>query len=127
MAVIKLIDESVPVGKHKAKFLGVKPHESQYGKALRFGWQVIGGEHNGAVATRICNTKATTKNATGRILAGLAGREPSANLEVDPDGLVGREYWIEVAEVQSGGTRVESLSPVGAADSEAAEDLPDWA
>jgi len=45
-----------PVGMYKATFAGVEetPPHPEFGKAVRFKFKIVGGEHDGEEATVIC-------------------------------------------------------------------------
>ena len=112
MAAFTIIDDSVPAGRYRARFLGVKPIENQFGPGLKFGFQIIEGKSADAVVTRICSGRPTIRNSTGKLLAGLAGQQPAAGMQIDPEEHKHCEYWITVASAREGGVRVEGIEPV---------------
>ncbi len=101
---------TVPAGAFRAKFTGVEDTEhEEYGAGFRFVFKVVGGDHDGEDATRITGDRATSKNALGKMLAGITGGGIEVGQQVDIEACVEKEYLINVGETKGGGTRVESV------------------
>jgi hypothetical protein len=114
MAKFNVQPGGVPPGTYRARFLGVEDTTHvEYGAGLRFVFQVLTGDYAGQKTSRITATAVTPRNSAGRMIAGLLGRELTPGEDVDPDELVGREYFVEVETAQNGATRVASVIPVG--------------
>lgn len=105
---------SPPPGVYRATFEGVTETEHEkYGPGVIFSWKVVGGEHDGKVASRAGKPEATTGNTTGKLLAQLLGEQFKPG-EVNLDAVVGRAYTIVVGLSPQGDgkkTRVESCMP----------------
>jgi hypothetical protein len=101
-----------PPGHYLAKFTGIESvtHE-EYGPGVKWKWEILQGEHAGKMAARTTGTAASVKNACGKMLAGVLGRELKQGEQVDLDQLVGREFLIVVAPTEGGSTRVEAAVP----------------
>jgi hypothetical protein len=99
-----------PAGIYTATFQGVtKTHHEEYGDGARFDWKIVGGEHDGRLASRTCKPQPTAKNATGRLMAGLVGGATKPGEKVSLAAFVGKTYTIVVAVASNGtSTRVES-------------------
>jgi hypothetical protein len=99
-----------PAGIYKATFQGVtKTHHEEYGDGARFDWKIVGGEHDGRIASRTCKPQPTAKNATGRLMAGLVGGATKPGEKVSLATFVGKTYTIVVGVASNGtSTRVES-------------------
>jgi hypothetical protein len=99
-----------PVGIYKATFVGVvKTNHPEYGDGARFDFKVVGGEHDGRIASRTCKPQPTAKNATGRLMAGLIGAAAKPGEKVSLAAFIGKTYTIVVGQAQNGtSTRVES-------------------
>lgn len=105
---------TVPAGAFRAKFVDVEETEhEEYGAGLRFVFEVIGGDHNGEVATRITSDRPTPKNAAGRMIAGLTGQGLTPGQAVDLASHVGEEYLIQVEETKNGSTRIGAVIRAG--------------
>jgi len=99
-----------PPGIYDAIFQGVtKTHHEEYGDGARFDFKIVGGEHDGKIASRTCKPQPTAKNATGRLMAGLLGAAAKPGEKVSLAACVGRVYTIVVGTASNGtSTRVES-------------------
>ena len=104
-----------PAGMYKARLDRVEPREkNEFGNAVRFVFKVTVGDHADEEASRIVGVDRppTSKNALGRLLAGLNGGPISVGQKIDPGAFIGREYLLQVGEAPHGnGTRVESVLP----------------
>jgi hypothetical protein len=105
---------TVPPGQYRGKFAGCsksKPHPD-YGEGFVLDWTITAGKYAGERIGRVVGTRPTVKNAFGKLLRGLLGRQPQPAEDVDLDVLVGKEYWLMVEESDSGSTRVGSAVAV---------------
>jgi hypothetical protein len=99
-----------PAGIYKAQFIGVeKTNHPEYGDGARFDWKVVGGEHDGKTASRTCKPTPSSKNVTGKLMAGLLGGAMKPGEKVSLASCVGKTYTIVVGLAQNGtSTGVES-------------------
>ena len=97
-----------PVGHHSATFTDafeMPPSDNGYGPAMKLVWTL----EDGSEATRICSLQPTARNATGKLLAGLLGRQLEPNSDWDIGPCIGQKYLVVVEMSESGnGTRVTS-------------------
>ncbi len=98
-----------PAGAYRARFLGATQIEhDSYGPGALFTWEILDGDQAGKTAGRVTDIKATTSNATGRIIAGLTGGPVKAG-GVSVESCVGKVYLIQVDPTSDGKkTRVTS-------------------
>jgi hypothetical protein len=101
----------VPAGAYLGEFAGWEMCENEHGKGVKWRWTITSGEHTGRVASRITGSRPSPKNACGRILNALAGRELKDGESFDPGTCVGRKYMVVVQTTPSGATRVETVAP----------------
>lgn len=99
-----------PAGIYKATFVGVsKTSHPEYGDGAKFDFRVVGGEHDGRIASRTCKPQPTAKNATGRIMQGITGASAKPGEKVNLSTFIGKTYTIVVGTAQNGtSTRVDS-------------------
>jgi hypothetical protein len=99
-----------PAGLYTARFQGVvKTEHPEYGPGARFDWKIVGGEHDGRIASRTAKPVPSAKNATGRLMAGLLGGAMQPGAKVSLASCVGKTYTIVVGTASNGtSTRVES-------------------
>ena len=99
-----------PAGIYKATFQGVvKTVHDEYGDGARFDFKIVGGEHDGRIASRTCKPVPSAKNATGRLMAGLKGGVMKPGEKVSLAECIGKTFTIVVGLAQNGtSTRVES-------------------
>jgi hypothetical protein len=99
-----------PPGIYKAAFAGVtKTHHEEFGAGAKFDFRVVGGEHDGKIASRTCKPTATAANATGKLMQGLVGSSAKPGEKVNVAAFIGRTYTIVVGLAKNGtSTRVES-------------------
>lgn len=109
--VLKVSAGGVPAGSYLAKFLGYESTTTEFGDCLRWQFEVVNGQHTGSRTSRITGLSPTTKNACGRVLSGITGKPLTAGEDIDLESFIGRTYWIVVVNTDSGGTKVESVSP----------------
>jgi len=97
-----------PVGHHPSTFTDayeMPPSDNGFGPAMKLVWTLDDGQE----ATRICPLVPTARNATGKLLAGLLGRQLEPNADWDITSCIGQRYLIVVEMSESGnGTRVTS-------------------
>lgn len=95
-----------PVGHHSATFVDayeMPPSDNGYGPGMRLVWAL----DNGIEASRICSLHPTARNATGKLLTGLLGRQLEPNTDWDITPCIGQKYLIVVEPSESGNsTRV---------------------
>jgi hypothetical protein len=99
-----------PVGSYKAVLESLQTTSHQeYGDGLRISWQVTEGVCAGMIATRTCNLFPTPTNMTGKLMAGLLGRQIKPGEKISLEPCIGRSYMIVVGLGRNGqSTRVES-------------------
>ena len=105
---------SVPAGSYKAEFTGCKPYREnleKYGEGVSLSFKVIGGEHDGETASRICSTKFSNKSNLYRFAKSLVGRDLKSGEIFDFDEHVGSEGMLVVEATESGVTRVATFLP----------------
>lgn len=97
-----------PAGHHRATFTDayeMPPSDNGFGPAMKLVWTLDDGQE----ATRICPLVPTARNATGKLLAGLLGRQLEPNADWDITSCIGQRYLVVVEPSESGnGTRVTS-------------------
>ena len=113
MSKFTIANNSLPVGAHRAKFVGIETTTHvEYGDGMQWKFVVTDGPHKGRETYRTTKCEATLKNSLGKFLASLKGEKPSDGLQIDPDDFVGKIFDVMVTESQSGeSTRVDSFSP----------------
>lgn len=110
--ILRVSSGGVPAGSYMAKFLGVEEtHNDEYGAGIRWLFEVISGPHKGGRPPRITSDRPTLKNGCGRMLAGITGRPLVPDEDIDLDLYIGKTYLVVVVNTESGGTRIESVSP----------------
>ena len=67
--------EQVPNGNYLAAFKGIEDYDLKGELKWRFSWEVRNGAQVGKAATALCNRTINPKAETGRLIAGLLGRE----------------------------------------------------
>jgi hypothetical protein len=108
-----------PVGRYRAKFVGVEEREpmegSDYGPGLEWSWEILAAvdgsrEHAGKIVSRTTALEPTNKNSCGRFLKAVTDQIIGINAEVDLSDYVGRLYRIEVEPNSTGkNTRVAEV------------------
>jgi hypothetical protein len=116
MAKFTVSAGGVPAGSYTATFAGVEDQpanaEKGYGPGIKWKFTILGPTQAGQEATRITSCSPTLKNAFGKMLVGLLGRQLQTGEVVDPDDYKGKKYIIMVGAGQNGGTRVEAVTPM---------------
>jgi hypothetical protein len=98
---------------YAARLLGIEPvTNEQYGAGLRFTFQILKGPYAGQKAARTTGCSPSLKNSVGRLLSGMLGRTLNLDEEIEADDLIGRDYMIVVGATETGGTRVETATPL---------------
>lgn len=102
-----------PEGFYKCRFKAIEPSDhDEYGPGLRFEFEVLDGEHQGMIASRITNATPTPRNAAGRMISGISGASLKPGLRIDLEPFVGNEYLVQVEATANGqGTRISSVMP----------------
>ena len=112
--VLTISAGGVPAGIYQSRFVSVEQTPADpvkgYGPGLKWTWEVLSGPQAGQKASRTTTAIPSPKNAAGKIISGLLGRPLQTGENVDIGSLIGRPYLIVVAEGQTGGTRVESVT-----------------
>jgi len=103
-----------PAAIYRAKFVGVeRTDHPEYGPGARFDFRVIGGEHDGKIASRTTKMEPSAKNSCGKLMAGILGRPVNPGETVNLAAYIGKEFTIVVAAAPSGtATRVEQVMPI---------------
>lgn len=102
--------DAVPAGQYVAIFKDVqKTHHDQWGDGVMFVFEIANGEHKGQTATRIGKPKASTQNATGKMIMGITGQSYSQGQRVDLRSHVGKPYNVLVEPTQGGKTRIAQV------------------
>lgn len=104
----------VPAGAYSATLASVEPTPADpqrgYGPGLRWTFAVAAGPLAGQTTQRVTSPTPTPRNACGRILAGVVGRELRPGESVDLSPYIGRTYLVIVETGEGGGTRVASVA-----------------
>lgn len=103
---------SVPAGSYNASFSGIEAYEEnvdKYGEGVSLLFQIIGGEHDGETATRICSKKFSAKSNLYKFAKSLVGRDLEAGEDFDFADHVGSKGMLIVEETESGSTRVSTF------------------
>lgn len=107
---LTLSSGSVPPASYHAKFVGVESAEAnQFGPGLRWVFEISGGAHAGTRVSRTTGAVPTLKNACGKLLMSVSGRN-TVGETVDVSVFAGKVYLIIVAQRPEGGTSLESVS-----------------
>jgi len=109
--LLKVSAGGVPAGSYLAAFLGVEATNNEFGDGLRWQFEVAAGPSKGSKTSRTTSQSPTPKNACGKMLAGLSGKPLIPGEDHDVEAYVGKKFIIVVVNTDSGGTRVESVSP----------------
>lgn len=109
--VLKVSAGGVPVGSYLAKFVGVEATNNEYGDGLRWLFEVVSGPQKGVKTSRITSQSPTPKNACGKMLSGITGKPLTPGEDVALEAFVGKTFLVMVGPTDSGGTRVDSVSP----------------
>ncbi len=107
--------EGVPAGNYIGVFKALDACETSKGKAYRWKFEIIEGEHKGRIVSELSDgvSPPTTKNKTGRFLVALSKQSLTAGVQVDPDKYVGRKYLIICEPKDSNsGTKITTFSAI---------------
>ena len=98
-----------PPGEYLVKFMGAEAtnHET-WGAGCMFRAEVCEGEHAGKETKRTGKPTPTSRNSTGKLLAGLLGRQFSSGESINIGQFIGKKFKALVTE-HGDGTRLESL------------------
>jgi hypothetical protein len=108
--LLKVSSGGVPAGSYLSKFVGVEGITNDYGPGLSWQWEILNGPHIGQSVRRITTVTPTSKNACGKILAGVIGQTLTVGDELDLSTFVGKTFLVVVGETERGGSRVESVT-----------------
>ena len=108
------VDEGVPVGTYKAKFLRCEEAEGkpEFGPAYRWVFEVTEGPEKGKTTGCLTGTRFTAKTNAGKMLAQLQGKPLETGEPADLGLFVGQAYAVNVAETDGGSTKVDSVIKV---------------
>ena len=103
-----------PPGTYKGVLESIEATTHQeFGDGVRITWRITEGMSSGLLASRTCNPHPTPTNATGRLMAGLLGRQIKPGEKVSLAACIGRSYMVVVGLGRNGqSTRVESCVPL---------------
>jgi hypothetical protein len=117
MAVLRVLSGGVPIGNYTAKFEGIEEVpanlERKFGDGIRWKFTIDTGPHEGQTASRVTGPAPTTKNACGKMLAGVIGRALVENELIDTNTYVGKRFMIVVQAGPEGGSRIEAVAAMG--------------
>src|SRR5262245_31374484 len=102
--------DNVPPGQYKAEFVGLEvvPATEKMREGIRWKFRVLQGDYAGKTTGRIGPMKPTPKNASGKVLGGMIGRQVGDE-KVSVKELVGKSFSVIVALGDSGKPRVEMV------------------
>ncbi|SRR5579871_6594146 len=109
----------VPVGSYMMEFCGYEEvpadKDRGFGAALRWKFVITEGKYKDSTVSRITTPSPTLKNACGKMLSAIIGKPLTAGDGADLDEHIGVGLIGQVAETESGATRVESVMrpPIG--------------
>jgi hypothetical protein len=108
--------ESVPPGTYRTQFTAFTPTTTSKGKAYRWTFTVIEGEHKGKTISDLSDGEhpPTVKNKTGRWLVALSGKPLASGTSVDPDEYVGKTYFVICEPKENGGSKISTFSALPA-------------
>ncbi len=109
--ILKVSSGGVPAGSYLAKFIGMEPTNNEFGDGLRWQFEVANGPLKGAKTSRITSQSPTPKNACGKMLSGITGKTLTPGEDVNLDAHIGKTFLVVVINTESGGTRIDSVSP----------------
>jgi len=99
----------VPAGSYFAEFVGAEPYTEnaeKYGEGVALRFRILGGEHDGAEASRICSARLTPKSVLGKFAVALKGSTIAAGERFSFDAHKGVQGNLLAEPTESGGTRV---------------------
>ena len=114
---------------YAAEFVQVEEVEAKANTNLGPGWRwqfrIVEGEHAGNIVSRTTGREPSAKNACGKMLQAVIGRQVAVNEEVDLAPYVGRRYLVTMEPDFTGkGTRVSTAAACPAANGPAPRPLP---
>jgi hypothetical protein len=111
---LKVSGGSVPAGAYTAKFIGIESIPADpvrdYGEGIRWQFEILSGPYKGGRTSRITTAIPSLKNACGKMLQGISGKNLASGDEIDVETFVGHNFLIVVQATESGATRVETAS-----------------
>lgn len=113
VTTMKMTIIGVPAGSYTGTFDGIQEKDADeergYGPAVIWQFTIVGGPFDGQTATRITGATPTVKNACGKFLRAISGKQLAPGVPFDTDEAIGRRFHLIVVDAPSGnGTRVET-------------------
>lgn len=102
----------VPVGSYRGQFTGTEKFDAnadKYGEGISLQWKILGGQHDGEVATRICSPKLSPKSTLTKFAVALKGGPLATGERFSFDSYVGTVGMLLVESTDSGSTRVAAF------------------
>ena len=107
--------EPLPNGAYLSEFVGVNPFSNdKIQDRFKWVWRVTSGTQTGREATALTDTKITPCTHSGRLIAGMAGRQLVAGEDVSAlvAGFGGKRFMVTVSAGPKGGkASVQTVSP----------------
>ena len=110
---MQFLPENPAIGVHQAKLVAITVTKGQYGNdALKWVFEIVGGESDGCVITRMTGTYPKLGEALAKTVAECLGRELKRNESLEVEDLIGREYTVTVGVSTKGeGVTLQSIKP----------------
>jgi hypothetical protein len=103
----------VPAGVYLARFKGVQALKpGKFGPRIAWEFEVAEGPYQGRDTSCLTDPIPTLRNACGRVIRGLTGKDIASGTEFDDEPFRGSLYQVRVADKESGRTRVVDVMPV---------------
>jgi hypothetical protein len=102
----------LPPGMYHAQFVGADAYTenaAQYGPGVSLKFRVVGGDHDGEEATRICSAKLTPKSTLGKFAVALKGGAIASGERYNFANFVGVAGSIIVEATDTGGSRISTF------------------
>ena len=102
----------LPPGAYTAKFVSAEPYtenQEKFGPGVSLKWRVVGGDHDGEEATRICSAKLTPKSTLGKFAVALKGGAIASGERYNFANFVGVTGTILVEATDNGGSRISTF------------------
>jgi hypothetical protein len=103
---------SVPAGSYFASFEGAEPYREnsdRYGEGVLLKFRIVGGAHDGGMASRICASKMSVGSALGKFAVALKGGPISIGERFSFASYIGVRGSLLVEPTQNGGSRVSAF------------------
>ena len=102
----------VPPGRYATILEAIETMTNRYGPGLLSRFRVTDGEFAGRYVTRATGCTLTPENALGKLVRGLAGRDPQIGEVIDLEQFKGRPFIADVEATESGHSRVAAVWPI---------------